>query len=82
MLYSSMAGVGTGVWFNLGLAGPAGVWFILVGPVWRWCAGVAGAHFTLTAGKRYKRQKTALNWKACYSATCIVKILSEVTCTQ
>jgi len=47
VLYSSMAGVGTGVWFNLGLAGPAGVWFILVGPVWRWCAGVAGAHFTL-----------------------------------
>jgi len=44
VLYSSRAGV----WFNLGLAGTADAWFTLVRPVWRRCAGVAGACFTLT----------------------------------
>ena len=48
MLYNSRAGVGAGVCFNLGLAGSAGAWFTLVRPVWRRCAGVAGACFTLT----------------------------------
>ena len=48
MLYSSMASVGAGVWFNLGLAGMAGAWFVLVGPVWRRCASVAAARFTMT----------------------------------
>jgi len=43
-----------GVCFNLGLAGTAGAWFTLVRPVWRQCAGVAGARFTLTA-LRYRR---------------------------
>jgi len=36
------------VYFNLGLVGRAGAWFTLVRPVWRRCAGVAGARFTLT----------------------------------
>ena len=35
-------------WFNLGPAGTAGACFILEGPVWGRCAGVAGAWFLLT----------------------------------
>ena len=38
-------------WFNLGLACTTGACFILVGPVWGRCAGVAGAWFLLTGSK-------------------------------
>ena len=55
MIYTIRAGVGgrwADAWFNLGLAGTAGVCFILVGPVCR-CTGVAGAWFILTREKMY-----------------------------